>query len=281
VPALSVVLPTHQRASLLRQALRHLAQQTCAQELEVIVISDGPDPDTEALFATPPALPFPLQTRIIPKSHQGVARNRGVDLATAPFVLFIQDDIFLEPDACAQHLATHQAQGETAVLGFTTWDPACGITPVMRWLEATGWQFGYSHLAAYAGRALPIDLQHRYTYTSHLSLPTELARFVRFREDVRLYGWEDVEWGQRLRDACLSLTYQPAARALHHHHLDLSDSLKRMETLGRAARHFETLVPDLRITPRGWKWCAYHMLSLTPTLRGQHAQAWLRGLKTR
>ena len=202
-PHLSVVIPTHERAAILARCLHHLATQTIAKELEVIVVSDGHDDATETLCKNFPCSPEPVegfnvQFLEIPKSQQGIARNHGVEMATAPITLFIGDDIFLEPHACETHLRVHNQQQTTnnqqLALGYTTWDPAVGVTPVMHWLEQSGWQFGYPLLKGYEHKAIPKESQHRFTYTSHISLPTEIARQFPFREDVTLYGWEDIEW---------------------------------------------------------------------------------------
>lgn len=298
-PLLSVIIPTHRRPEILRQCLMHLAAQTIAKDLEVIVVSDGEDANTVALFQDPTNYSL-LTTHYlsIPKSQQGVARNRGVERATAPLVLFIGDDIFLAPDACEKHVRRHAGlrtkdlgqfpthyplptTHSAAVLGYVTWDPAVGITPVMRWLEQSGWQFGYPMIERYAEKTLPTSIQHRFTYTSHISLPTSIARALPFREDVSLYGWEDIEWGIRLRDHGVRLFYEPAARALHHHHISLETSLARMETLGRSATIMERLLPEFDRVPKGSKRLALRMLSLLPTMAGMHRKAFLNGLKAK
>ncbi len=221
----------------------------------------------------------------IPKSQQGVARNRGVEKASADRILFIGDDILLAPDACEKHVqATKSYQlkaknSACAVLGHTTWDPATGITDVMRWLEVSGWQFGYPMIAQYAHKAIPSDIQHRFTYTSHISLPTEIAKKFPFREDVSLYGWEDILWGTELRDAGVVLMYEPDAKALHHHHIELEDSLKRMKTIGKSLKKMEEIDPTFDRIPRGWKLWAHQLLALMPTMRGKHEQAFLAGLR--
>jgi glycosyltransferase involved in cell wall biosynthesis len=270
--SLSVVIPTHKRTAILQQTLEHLERQTVADRLEVIVVSDGPDDVTGRMVASR-TWKMSVQYLDIPKSQQGIARNRGVSKATGERTLFIGDDIFLAPDACAKHLL-----GTDGMLGFTTWDPAVGITPVMRWLEATGWQFGYPMLAPYAHRAIPSSMQHRFTYTSHISIPTSVAQRIRFRDDVTLYGWEDIEWGSRLKEDGVALIYEPDAKALHHHHVMLEDSLKRMETIGKSAVIMEKAEPSLQLVPRGMKYWKYRLVSLFPTMRGRHAAAFLRGI---
>lgn len=276
-PALSVIIPTHKRPAILRQCLEHLERQTIADRIEVIVVSDGHDEATAKQFIDPKSYQLSaVRFFTVEKSQQGVARNRGVEAATGEIVLFIGDDVFLAPDACERHVKTHKKL--SAVLGFTTWDTALEITPVMRWLERTGWQFGYPMLKPYAHDFVPAELQHRFSYTSHISLPTAIARAHPFREDVTLYGWEDILWGQELRDAGVRLFYEPDARAAHHHPVTLHDSLARMETLGKSLLHFEKIAPGLDRKPRGLKLLAYRVVALLPTMRGRHYRAFLNGL---
>lgn len=296
LPQLSIIIPTHKRASILRECLKHIEQQTVVEpDLEVIVVSDGHDPETAALFM-PGAisnLHLPLNFFEIPKSQQGIARNEGVKHATGTYVLFIGDDIFLAPNACELHLEDQKRLAISdqrsvlidhhlplvATLGFTTWDPSVGITPVMEWLEKSGWQFGYSLIERYAHAYIPQDIQHRFTYASHICLPLELAKKFPFRTDVQLYGWEDSEWGMRLRNAGVRLLYESDAKALHHHKVTLEESLKRMETLGRSAVEIQKKVPEFDRVPMGWKRAVYALTATMPTIAGSHRRAFLRGLK--
>ena len=133
-PALSVIIPTHERPDILAECLAHLERQSVAGEIEAIVIHDGQDAKTDARVANS-SWQIPVHYESIPKSQQGVARNRGVVHARASTCLFLGDDMFLKPDACAHHIAAHaNARTPSAVLGFITWDDAVGITPDMTWL---------------------------------------------------------------------------------------------------------------------------------------------------
>ncbi|MDD5469578.1 MAG: glycosyltransferase [Candidatus Peribacteraceae bacterium] len=277
MPRLSVIIPTHKRPKTLTECLRFLESQTIAKELEVIVVSDGHDEETAAIM-TQQTWRVPTQFFEIEKRQQGVARNRGLQAAHAPHCLFIGDDIFLDARACEEHLRAHGIAARTAVLGHTSWNPNVKITPVMEWLERSGWQFAYPSIEQFSHTFIPEERQHRFTYTSHISLPTRLAKKHHFREDVHLYGWEDVEWGTRLRDTGVRLYYHPSAKALHHHKITLEDSLKRMETLGTSVVHMAELLPGFDRIPRGWKRIAYEISSLLPTNAGQHRKAFLRGI---
>ncbi len=278
MPQLSIVIPTHKRADILRNCLDSIENQTVAKELEVIVVSDGHDDETCALFAKK-SWSIPIQFLEIKKSQQGSARNRGIQEAKAPFCLFIGDDIFLEKDACEKHLSRLTTHDNTAVLGFATWDPAIGITSVMRWLEKSGWQFGYPKIARFAHATISKSMQHQFTYTSHISLPTVIAKKFAFREDITMYGWEDIEWGMRLRDAGVKLLYEPGAKAIHHHKIELKDSLKRMEILGKSAALLSSMIPNFDRLPQGWKLYAYYIAASLPTMAGRHRKAFLRGIQ--
>lgn len=266
--------------------LEHIAKQTIVNDLEVIVVSDGPDEEVKKMIHSyQSALPGREETGLtvryydVAKSQQGVARNAGVKHATAERVLFIGDDIFLEPTACEKHLLSATRYPQAAVLGFTTWDPVVGITPVMKWLEKSGWQFGYPMLKKYEHAFLPKNIQHQFTYTSHISLPTHIAREIPFRTDITMYGWEDIEWGMRLRDAGIKLFYEPDATALHHHSITMEESLGRMEVLGKSAKMLSEKIPNFDRVPTGLKLFAYKMLAMLPTMAGKHRQQFLRGMK--
>lgn len=267
---LSIVIPTHKRPQILRRCLEYIGRQTIADRIEVIVVND----DESSMINHQSSGNVKILN--VAPCHQGTARNRGVQEAQGKYVMFIGDDIFLAPDACARHIA---AQDERrAVLGFTTWDPACGVTDVMLWLESSGWQFGYPMIRQYAHGTIPQDIQHTFTYTSHISLPTDIAKKFPFREDVTLYGWEDMEWGLRLKNAGVKLFYEPDARALHHHHMTMEDSLKRMETLGRSAVMIEKISSELNVVPKGFKKLKYWIASFLPGIRGEHAKAFMQGI---
>ncbi len=286
MPILSVIIPTHKRADILTECLRHLERQTIADQIEVIVVSDGSDEKTAALFQSSS---WRMSVRFfeIAKSQQGSARNEGLKHAQGEYVLFIGDDIFLEPEACEKHLEVLEnsknqiPNSNICVLGFTTWDSECGITPVMCWLEESGWQFGYPLLTSYAHALIPQNLQHRFCYTSHISLPLEIARKHLFRTDMHLYGWEDIEWGMRLADAGLRLFYEPDARALHHHRISFEESLQRMKILGLSAVEIAKKIPTFDRVPKGWKLRLYRIASLLPTMAGRHRKAFLQGIDGR
>ncbi len=281
MPALSVIIPTHERSEILAECLKHLEEQTIADDIEAIVIHDGQDDEkTRKIIEAKRYKLKDISYSAIPKSQQGVARNRGVANARSSTCLFIGDDIFLRPETCAVHASIHRNIGTPiAVLGATVWDPTMKITPVMEWLIQSGWQFGYPKIEQYAGNYLPENIQHLFTYTSNISVPTEVAKRTPFREDTKLYGWEDVEWGMRLRASGVRVFFEPEAKAWHHHVITLEESLRRMEAIGESVVRMNEAVPGFDRLPRGWKRIAYEILAKFPTMAGKHRMAFLQGIR--
>ncbi len=90
----SIIIPTRNRARLLRQTIRSTVEQTWP-ETEIIVVDEASEDDTEAVLEQ-------YADRINVVRHdtpQGpsVARNKGVDRSSGEYVLFLDDDDLLHP----------------------------------------------------------------------------------------------------------------------------------------------------------------------------------------
>jgi glycosyltransferase involved in cell wall biosynthesis len=85
---LSVIIPTHNRAAFVADAINSvLAQQ--AENLEIIVVDDGSGDNTaEIVKSFGPPVRYVYQANAGPSS----ARNRGVELAQGEFLGFLDDD---------------------------------------------------------------------------------------------------------------------------------------------------------------------------------------------
>jgi GT2 family glycosyltransferase len=104
VPEISVIIPTHNRAALLHEAIQSVLEQQSV-DLELIVIDDGSTDDTAdvaARFRSDGRLRYLQQAR----QGRSRARNQGAHLASSPYMAFLDSDDRFLPGALAAHSHT-------------------------------------------------------------------------------------------------------------------------------------------------------------------------------
>jgi len=90
MPSVSVVIPTRNRPQLVLRAISSVLAQT-VQDIEIVVVIDGPDPKTVESLGTvgDPRLRWCANAESVGGAE---ARNIGVRMATAPWVALLDDD---------------------------------------------------------------------------------------------------------------------------------------------------------------------------------------------
>src|SRR5947209_3635107 len=98
MPLLSVIIPTHDRATLLAEAIASVRTQEF-NDYELIVVDDGSTDDTSAILARLAADEPSLKLRVFQQAHaeQGAARNRGIAEAHGKYCVFLDSDDLLFP----------------------------------------------------------------------------------------------------------------------------------------------------------------------------------------
>lgn len=178
-PAVSVVVPTRARVPRLRRLLEALTQQACDGGHEIVVVVDGPDPDSEQYLQ---ALEDPRVRHLVrpARGGPGAARNLGWRDARGRVVAFIDDDCVPAPGWLQQLTApiatgdASLAQGRTEPLGpalprdrwthtITIQEPSgryetCNIAYERSTLEALG---GFDEALPRAGEDADLGLRAR------------------------------------------------------------------------------------------------------------------------
>ncbi len=133
---LSVVLPTFNRAALLRGAIAALLRQRVDPgTYEVIVVDNNSTDATREVVASY----ADARLRLVPETQQGLsfARNTGIGAARAELLAFTDDDVEVTPDWVATLIAAFDAQAEIDGLGgrvLPAWD-----SPPPAWLTRDHW----------------------------------------------------------------------------------------------------------------------------------------------
>lgn len=210
MPELTVIVPTYNRLQRLQQVLAGLAEQTYpAERFAVVVVSDGSSDGTNE-YLTSLTMPFALQA--IVQENQGVAtaRNRGLEEAQAPLVLFLDDDVVPAPTLLAEHLSTHEEEGAGVVVLGPMLTPADhALLPWVSWEQ----EMLYKQYEAMIRGEWSATARQFYTGNTSLARRYLLAAGG---FDPAFHRAEDVELAYRLADMNLRFVFNPDAVGLHY-----------------------------------------------------------------
>jgi GT2 family glycosyltransferase len=193
-------------------------------QYEVVVVDDGSTDGTPA-WLRGHVDRFP-HVRLVEQQHGGPAegRNRGVDHAKGDVIVFIDSDLVVTESFLACHAKTLQR----------SWDQ-----------RGNRLCFTYGAVVNTANFEDPTSERHKlrdlswaYFATGNVAIDRGvLERSGLFDCSFRLYGWEDLELGERLRRMGVGLIKCPEAVGYHWHPaltLDQIPNLIRVE--GERAR---------------------------------------------
>ena len=179
----SVIIPTLHRPTLLMRALASVFCQTW-RELEVIVVVDGPDPDTIVLLQR---IDDP-RLRVIANAQSltaAGARNVGMDHAKGEWIAFLDDDDEWLPEKLDKQLAYAADRSPALITCLSR-----VVTPTESFVRP---QVIYDNI-------LPIDeylfdrrspfAGRGFIQTSSYLLPRKLCRDLRFRSDTPHDDWD-------------------------------------------------------------------------------------------
>jgi glycosyltransferase involved in cell wall biosynthesis len=189
-PEVSVVIPTCNRPDLATRAVRSALGQTY-EDLEVLVVIDGPDPATEDALAAIPD----TRLRVLPLPARGKApnaRNQGARVATGRWTAFLDDDDEWLPEKLDVQLklaATAKLPSPVVATRLISRTPRSD-TVMPRRLPAPG-----EPLSEYFTVRKGLFYGDGFIQTSTIMAPTSLVRRVPFT--VGLRRQQELDWALR------------------------------------------------------------------------------------
>ena len=218
----SVVIPTYNRLPILKKCLDSLENQILADsthDYEIVVVDDG-STDGTIHWLKDNIASFP-HLRLFEQSHGGPAlgRNYGVDKSNGDLIVFIDSDLVVDRYFLLNHvdslIKAWKKNGNRRCFTY-------------------GSVINTSNFNNPMSEPLKIsDLSWAYFATGNVAIDKNiLEKSGLFDTSFRLYGWEDLELGERLRNMGVKLIKCPNAIGYHWHpalSLDQIPNLIRIE----------------------------------------------------
>ncbi|GAA1011016.1 hypothetical protein Aple_057320 [Acrocarpospora pleiomorpha] len=236
----SVIIPTYNRAEMLRDTLNHLTRQDIsADDFEVIVSDDGSTDHTKDVvdsFAGQLHMKYHFMEYL--GFRAGHARNAGARMASAPLLVFLDTGGMVGPGFLRAHLAEHaRPGGPRAIVGYAYgYNPDYGHDQVDAIAEAMSRMLPEQVVEHFTGKSWFLDIRHglyeKYDFdlsrmvipwllffTINVSVPAkEFHEVGGFDEGFDRWGCEDMHLGFRLFRSGVPLVLSRTAWALEYPH---------------------------------------------------------------
>lgn len=219
----SLIIPSRGRSLKLQNLVDSIAAQQLPSgwAVETIIVIDGE--------GDPPDCTSSIHPRIQTIEHAGAgaARNGGVRRSTGEILVFLNNDVVLQPGFVDAHIHAIKA-GHRAVVGHSPWKPVHDPTLFDAFVAHTPAIFAQSDL-------IPNALNDfRSAWTLNLSIPRSVIEGVGrpFHPEIRPVYFEDLEFAHRCLGGLPSIYYEPAAVAVHDHRVTIAEYFRREILLG-------------------------------------------------
>jgi glycosyltransferase involved in cell wall biosynthesis/GT2 family glycosyltransferase len=255
-PEISVIIPTYNRKGLLHETLHSLSQQTYPSDrIDVVIVDDGSTDGTAEIAAET----FPFRLRYFRQSNQGdaEARNLGALQSQAKFLVFLDDDMLLEPGYLTSLIQAHAARPNRIVVG--TWNlwqaEATPFTKAVNDSDTTGAYYAHSQTRQVAGHSpgqtsATTELPFRDAYCNNLSIRREAYFKIGMMQSLDFSGssmWCDLDFAYRAHQLGFEFLRSVEANCWHRDHAatDLDAYKRRMRTAACRAVALFRKYPDL------------------------------------
>jgi len=231
-PAISIVIPTHNRAAGVARVINRLMSQDVDPAcFEVIVVDSNSRDDTPRQLADL-CTRYPNMTAVrCEKPGAAAARNMGIERATTPLVLLLDDDILVAPNLLKRLLVAHRKNPDCILLGniIAPWGGA--TDPFHRYLQEA------QDVNIYDFED-DSNVPPNYFYTACVAIPRSVLGNTRFDEGFQVYGVEDIEFGFRLLTSDVRMIYLRDAKVWHEYYPEFEEYARKKRRAGYSLGYF-------------------------------------------
>lgn len=220
-PRVTLLVPTRDRADLLRQCVNSIIEKTDYPAYEIVILDNGSrEPETHAYFASLEPLKNVRVLRYDAPFNYSAINNYGVQETQGEIIGLLNNDIEVISPHWLSEMVSHAARPDIGIVGAMLYYPDDTI-------QHAGVILGIGGVAghAYVGmtRGYPGD-KHRAGLAQNLSVVTAACALVRREVYERVGGldeklmvaFNDVDFCIRVREAGYRNLWTPFAELYHH-----------------------------------------------------------------
>lgn len=236
--AVSIVIPTHNRAESLPLVLRRLMTQDVGPDRFEVIAVDSASGDRTPQMLEEQVHRYGNMTALrCEKPGAASARNMGLAAAKAPLVVLLDDDILVGPDFIRRIFQAHREHPGRILLGriVAPWDDS--TDPFERYLL----QVQDVNIYDFPDNS---NVPANYFYTACVAIPRDVLGTTKFDEGFSVYGVEDIEFGFRLLGGDRRMVFLPQLRVLHDYHPDYPSFRRKKHKAGYSLGYFHQRHPE-------------------------------------
>ncbi len=111
----SIIIPTYNSSDCINRCIRSVLEQSYS-DIEVIIIDDGSNDDSLAICDEAASKDSRIKVFSQPNSGASSARNRGLDIATGEYVMFVDSDDWIESNMLDRMMSAFQENPEVQIV---------------------------------------------------------------------------------------------------------------------------------------------------------------------
>jgi glycosyltransferase involved in cell wall biosynthesis len=233
---ISVVIPTYNRLSFLKETIRSLEKQSLPlNKFEVIVVDDGSSDGTYKWLCDYRGKLNLVCIRHHENKCRANARNDGIRTAKGDIIVFLDDDVKPGEDLLFTYFEAHKME-DAVFIGNVIYERNSRERSLIRYLSTRGVHKGKRDFTCFI--------------TQNVSLKRKDAIDIGLFDESVPIG-EDIEFGYKLSLLGKRFVYLKGAFAYHSHTVNLQKVLYDAEKLGKySLPYLLNKHPHLRLTFR-------------------------------
>jgi glycosyltransferase involved in cell wall biosynthesis len=259
---ISVIIPTYNRRESVRRSLTALSAQTFpAGDFEVIVSIDGSEDGTLEMVS---GFSSPYELRYVWEQNGGKASacNRAIRAADGDLLVMIDDDMEPTAELLRAHHESHLKNPRAGVVGAAPIILDPDFSPVETYIAD---KFN-THLEKISQPGFKIRIWD--FYGGNFSIKKELiSETGPFDESYKAYGFEDVEYANRILKSGIKIIYSSDAKCIQHYNDNYRGVARKTINSGKNAIHLVSSYPEtfnelklIEYNFTGWKWRSFRLM---------------------